>query len=515
MQDLPDQGFSPQADDPWPPITSLEYDPVLLLAEVELAHLRLHAVRRGSQPQPSPAPVQYPHEARVIPNSDDGLAWPPGAAGALAEFIYSHAHRPVKEVAIVGALGLLAGVCGREWCIPNSGLNIYVVLVARSAIGKEAMHSGISRLVSAVRADYAAADTFVCFDDFASGPALTKHLLANPRTVNVAGEYGHKFAAMAKGNESAMTTLRRSLTNLYSKSGRGNIAGGIVYSSQESNVASIEGAAFSLIGETTPGVFFESMHRGMMEDGFMSRFTVVEYTGERPPRNRSRRDTPDPRLVTWLAAMMRHADQLGAKGQFQEVEHESAAISMLDAFEDECDEQINSAHDDEAQRQMWNRAALKVRRISGLLAVADQYLFPRVTPAHVEWAMALVRQDIAVFSKRLVNGDVGEGSDAGRERRLVELCREYLLMTTALPASMKKYEDAQKAGVVPHSYLTQKTQRLAMFESHPQGHRIALNAAISAAIDNGRLQLVTARGLELRGLTARGKMYAITDVDRH
>lgn len=515
MTTVPNASEGPQADDPWPPMTSLQFDPVPLLAELELAHLRFQAARGRTQRQACAPLVQSPLAVEVSPSADSGLAWPPGAAGALAQFIYQHAHRPVKEVAIVGALGLLAGVCGREWCIANSGLNIYVVLVARSAIGKEAMHSGISRLISAVRADYAAADSFVCFDDFASGPALTKHLLACPRTVNVAGEYGHKFAAMAKGNESSMTTLRRALTNLYSKSGRGNIAGGIVYSNQESNVASIEGAAYSLIGETTPGVFFESMHRGMMEDGFMSRFTVVEYTGERPPRNRDRRDTPDPRLVAWLAAMMRHADQLAAKRQFQDVEHESAAISMLDAFEDECDEHINVAHDDEAQRQMWNRAALKVRRISALLAVADQYLFPKVAAPHVEWATALVRQDIALFSKRLLNGDVGEGSDSGRERRLIELCRDYLLMTTALPASMKKYEDAQKAGVIPHSYLTQKTQRLAMFENHPQGHCAALKVAISAAIDNGRLQLVTAKGLELRGLTARGKMYAITDVDRH
>jgi hypothetical protein len=482
--------------------------------QCEQANLLRAQAQRGQAQRESHGCPNTSGASGPVSVAADGIAWPPGFAGALARFIYRRAHRPVPEVAIVGALGLLAGVCGREWCIPGSGLNIYVVLVARSGIGKEAMHSGISNLVSTARQKYDRADGFVTFDDFASGPALVKHVLGYPRSVNVAGELGHKFAAMAKGTESAMTTLRRQLTNLYSKSGRGNVAGGIAYSNQESNVASIEGAAFSLIGETTPGVFFESIHRGMMEDGFMSRFTVIEYTGERPRRNRNRIETPDPQLVDWLVAMMRQADLLAAKGEFQDVDYEPDAAALFDVFEDECDEQINAAQDDEAHRQMWNRAALKANRIAALLAVGDQYLFPRVTAVHVDWAIGLVRHDIAVFTKRLRSGDVGEGSDGGRERRLLELCREYLTMQE-LPSWAKKYEDAHKIGVVPHSYLSQKTQRLAMFENHPRGHSAALSIAISAAIDNGRLHVMTARGLELRGLAARGKMYVIADIDPH
>jgi len=422
----------------------------------------------------------------------------------------------VAEVAIVGALGLLAGVCGREWCIPGSGLNIYVVLVARSAVGKEAMHSGISRLLAAARVQYEPAHEFVCFDDFASGPALQKYLVDAPRSVNVAGELGHKFAAMARDTESAMKSLRRVLTNLYSKSGRGNVAGGIAYSSQENNVASMEGVSFSLIGETTPGTFFESITRGMMEDGFMSRFSVIEYTGDRPPKNPNRREFPEPALVDWLVAMMRQAHLMAKQEQYQDVAFEAAARAMLDDFDEECDRAINLAADDESQRQMWNRAGLKARRIAGLLAVGDHYLFPTISVAHAEWAINLVRHDITVFSKRIQSGDVGEGSDGGRERKLIELCREYLLLTDAtVPNWARKYDEAWRNALVPHSYLSQRTQRLSAFENHPRGHKVALSSAIGAAMDNGRLHLISPATLEKLGLSARGKMYAITDVDRN
>lgn len=455
---------------------------------------------------PSPSPNVG---AQGRPALAEPITCPPGFAGAIAQFIYRAAPRPVAEVAVVAALGLLAGICGREWTIPGSGLNIYVVLVARSGVGKEAMHRGIAKLVAAARKRYALADQFVSYDDVASGPALVKLLLNAPCSVNVAGEIGHKFSAMAKDNESAMRSLRRTMTNLYSKSGPDNVAGGIAYSNQENNVGSIEGASYSLIGETTPGTFFESITRGMMEDGFMSRFNVVEYRGDRPEKNPALCDTPEETLVDHIVALMRHAHLLRGTNKFQNVIFSPTAQTSLDAFEQECDDAIRRAGDDEGHRQMWNRAHLKVLRIAALLAVADNYLFPTVSDQHVRWAINLLRQDIGVFARRIKSGEVGEGSDDGRERKLLELCREYLLAKSSdLPAYGKKWNSMREAGFVTRNYLQIRTQRLAAFEKHPRGHKAALDMAIQTAIDNGNLIAVSnSTTVELHGF--HGKIYGV------
>ncbi|MGK2912621.1 MAG: hypothetical protein ACSLE1_22910 [Sphingobium sp.] len=223
----------------------------------------------------------------------------------------------MPEVAITAALGLMAGICGKVWVIPKSGLNLYVVLVARSGIGKEALHSGIADLVSACLLHSPVAGNFVDFTEYASGPALIKALSQNQCFVNVSGEIGRRFLAMSSTKESSMRTLRTQLTNLYTESAPNSIAGGISYSSQENNVESMKGVAFSLIGETTPGTFYECLTPAMMEDGFMSRFLVIEYIGDRPEKNPAQVEHPPQKLVTYLAGLMNHADVALARGNNQ------------------------------------------------------------------------------------------------------------------------------------------------------------------------------------------------------
>lgn len=424
----------------------------------------------------------------LAPPAQGALPMPPGFVGDLAQFVYQQAPRPVAEVAIVAALGLMAGITGRVWHIPGSGLNLYVVLVARSAIGKEAMHSGIAKLVAATAERYPEVSLHVDFSDFVSGPALQKACASNPCFVNVAGEIGHKFLQMATTNDANARSLRKVLTTLYSKSGPDSVAGGIAYSSQDNNVASTQGVSFSLIGETTPSTFYESITDAMMRDGFMSRFCVIEYAGDRPAKNPALIQRPPQAVVDHMLLIVRHAGLAEATDQFQEVAFSDGAQALLDRFEDECDAAITAAGDDENLRQLWNRAHLKALRVAALLAVGDHYLNPVVTDEQAEWAVTLMRHGIAAFDRRIRQGEVGEGSDGGREQKVLELCREFLLLPTdKLPAWLKHGKAMQDAGIIPRKYLQQRTQRFAAFERFKLGHTAALDMAIKTAMTNGNL----------------------------
>lgn len=413
--------------------------------------------------------------------------WPPGRVGEIARWMYSIAPRPVKEVAIVSAIGLFSGIMGRCYNINGSGLNLYIVLVARSAIGKEAMHSGISKLVSTIMPYNPAISNYVDFADYASGPALVKAIVQRNSFVNVAGEWGRKLRKMSDDHtEGPMATLRTVMTNLYQKSGAGNTVGGIGYSNKDSNIQSTSAVAYSMIGETTPDTFYESLTNSMMQDGFLSRFIVIEYNGLRPELNTVQSAPVPDEALNNLINILDNAYHCPVD-KYIDIAMSREAQGMLDAFDKECDKQINMT-DDESWRQMWNRAHLKALKLCGLLAGADNHSAPCVMQHHAEWALAVVKRDIRIMSRKMLDGDVGDG-DMVRERKLLATLKEY--MTTVPSKGYGINEAMRSAGVVPRKYLQIRLQRVNCFARHRMGQNIGLDSTIKSLIDSGYMSEVS------------------------
>lgn len=441
---------------------------------------------------PPPAEAALAQLAPVTPSAaqagKDGLAWPPGFVGALAQFIYNSSYLPVKEVSIVAALGLMAGITGKAWHIPKSGLNLYIVLVARSAIGKEALHTGIATVVSACVRELPQFGNFVDFTEYASGPALIKACAQNTSFVNVSGEWGRRMKriAMEDDREGPMTTLRTQMTNLYQKSAPMSIVGGIGYSSRENNIEALQSVAYSMVGESTPQTFYDSLTESMMEDGFLSRFLVVEYTGDRPDENEQMIDTPDSALVRYLCGMAFQADANIGNGLSQKVERTEEAAQILAAFSTRSANMIRSTND-EARRQMWNRATLKVLRVAAILAVGDNYMHPVIEKRHADWAISLILADIEIMRKRLDSGDVGL-NDTSRERKLVKVIQDYL----AKPVS-KGYgigDDMRQANIIPRNYIQTRTSRASAFYKHKLGPSKALDDTLNQLMASGYIMEV-------------------------
>lgn len=443
------------------------------------------AIDAAAVPVQAPrAPVGAITSAGMQPTAE--LPWPPGFVGVIARYIYDSAPRPVREVGIVSALGLFAGLCGKSWNIPQSGLNLYIILIARSAIGKEAMHSGISKIIHqcmGLTTNGNKISEFVDFADFASGPALAKAVAFNPSFVNVSGEWGRKLKRLAaeEGRDGPLASLRTIMTNLYQKSSSTSVVGGIGYSDKEKTVASVTGVAYSMIGETTPGTFYESLTESMMEDGFLSRFIVIEYDGERPAHNENPKTNLDVEELNQLLHVVHTAVVAKGASMVYGVGLDERARQMLQSFDKECDIQINSTTD-ESWRQMWNRAHLKVCRIAAILSVADRPESPVVTAEYVDWALQVVRRDIAIMTRRLVTGDVGI-NDHTRERKILFFIAEYIAGKVGtgynIPSSM------MKDGIVPRKYLQIRTQKVPTFQQHKFGASKALDDTVRSLVDSG------------------------------
>lgn len=436
---------------------------------------------------PAAVAIAAPLPHHVLTAGTTGIPWPPGVAGRIAQFVYQSAPRPVKEVAIVAAIGLLAGICGKGWHIPQSGLNMYITLIAQSGVGKEAMHSGISSIAKAVNMNNPIFYNFINFNDFASGPALQKGCAMNSCFVHVSGEWGKKLKLMAEaenGRNQSMTTLRTIMTNLYQKSGPAAIVGGIQYSQAENNISSVSGVAYSMIGETTPGTFYESLTPEMMEDGFLSRFLNIEYVGARPSANPNQVVVPDNALVEVLSNLATAANSVvTATHQSIAVGRDNEAAKLMADFEDECDREINSSKS-EAYRQMWNRASLKSMRLAALLAVADHHLYPCVNALHSAWAIDVVRRDIAIMQRKMEGGDVGTG-DKTRERKMMQVLKNYL--KNELPKTHHDSLPLKKQGIIARKYIQIYTWQSTSFNKFRAGAVPALNITIQSFIDNGYL----------------------------
>lgn len=428
----------------------------------------------------------YQATAKDLPQVPTGshLSWPPGVVGEIARYIYSISPRPIMEVSIVAALGMMAGVCGRSFSIPQSGLNLYIVLVGQSAIGKEAMHGGPSAIINQLMTSCPEASEFIDYSDFVSAPALTKAVAANPSFVNISGEFGKKLQRMASDErgDNVIQQLRTVMTNLYQKSGPGSVFGGLGYSDKDKNVASVNGVAYSLIGETTPGTFYDALTDTMMADGFLSRFIVVEYLGLRPLLNKDLKQPVPAHLVEHLSVIFRQSSACNKTGGNPvEVQLEDEAEEFLDVFNLKCDKEINST-DNEGWRQMWNRAHLKVYRIAAILASVDNPQYPVINLEHVMWAYDLVMRDIKVMERRIASGDVG-ASDATREKKILALALTYL--RDGASASYNIPEQMLKDGIIPRKYLQMNTQRTSCFTSHKLGQIASMDMTVRSLCDGG------------------------------
>lgn len=460
---------------------------------------------------PAALALAAPVNGAIAAAAEEGMQWPPGVLGKVAHFVYNSSFLRVKEVSIVTAIGFLAGIAGKAWHVNNSGLNQYVTLIGRSGIGKEAMHSGMSLLVRAVAERNPSTPQFVSFDDFASGPALTKYCAATPSFVNVCGEWGHKLKRMARsedGRDQAITTLRQVMTNLYQKSGPQSIVGGIKYSDKDNNAQSVSGVAYSMIGETTPGTYFESLTEPMMEDGFLSRFLTIEYKGNRPEANSEMILKPEDSLVDALAAIVDlSVKTLGYVRPAQAVGRSQEAASIFFAFENECRDKINGS-ENEAFRQMWNRAALKALRLAGLCAVADAPHYANIEVQHAVWAIDIVRRDIAIMESRISSGDVGS-TDLSRHRKLAAVIRHY--MQKPLPPSRLSEQKFKDNGVVTRKYLQVYCAQSSAFAKYKGGTTLALGLTLQSFIDQGYIAEVE-KSKAVKDFSFNGRCYRILDI---
>ena len=427
----------------------------------------------NGRPGPRPAPPLAP----VAPRRVRGSHLPPGFVGEIARYLYETSSRPVAEVATASALALVAGVVGRQYNISATGLNLYLILLAKTGVGKEEAARGIDRIVSSLRNTIPVVDQFIGPGTFASGPAVIRTLDERPCFVSILGEFGLTLQALSDVNASPHSVvLRRVLLDVYGKSGRNNALRSSAYADKEKNTKVVFSPALTLFGESTPETFYGGLSLSMVADGLIPRFLITEYKGDRPERNRTPYAPPSESLTQRFGDLVSTVLQMQANNSWYDVRLDAAAQAALDDFDGFCDAHIR-AGEAEGVRQLWNRTHLIALKLAGVLAVANNPADPIVTEVEARWAIDHARESAERIAERFETGDVGE-SDQKVNLDIRRLLQQYV---DSEFESVERYgvtRNLHEARVVPAVYLQRRTAGLAAFRKHKLGANAALREAV-------------------------------------
>ncbi|MDE2135499.1 MAG: hypothetical protein KGJ49_13000 [Alphaproteobacteria bacterium] len=424
---------------------------------------------------------------------ETGNDFPPGLVGEIAQFIYDAAPRPVAKIALAGAIGLFAGITGRAYNVSGTGLNQYIIIIAETGRGKEAASDGIDALMEAVAQTAPTATQFKGPTEIASAQAILKWLADSPCIYCVVGELGLKLKEMSEPHAPAhVAGLKRALLNLYSKSKKTSKLGAMAYSKREENTPVISAPAFTLLGETTPQVFFENISEGLISNGVLPRFLVIEYTGKRVPLCKAHNQAiPSPDLVVRLAGLVAHCAGLNAAtGQVHDVRADTDADAIFDRFNEYADAQINDDNECVAGRELWNRAHLKALKLAALVAVGVNPHFPTIDAKQAQWACNQIHAQTIALRAKFTNGEVGAVEDNENLRRK-EIIKAMFQYATTPFEKLRKYGISEKlhsARVIPQSYLQRRLGDTAAFRKARYGATKAITTTLQNMRENDELR---------------------------
>ena len=452
-------------------------------------------VESKASKNPNPA-IESKAQALPLAGSKGVYSVPPGLVGEIAQFIYAQAPRPVPEIALAGALGLVSGIIGRAYNISGTGLNQYVLLLAPTGTGKEAIASGIDKMMAQVIRTVPAASDFIGPGEIASSQAIIKYMSKGPNSfVSLVGEFGIYLQQMASINAPPhLMGLRRFLLDAYNKSGEGKVLRPSIYSDKDKNTSAVIAPAFTLMGESTPERFYEGLHEGLISEGLLPRFTMIEYHGERPALNPGHLHAqPSFELIDRLSTLCAHALMLNSQHKAIQVETMPEAKALFDKFDAHCDANINTS-DREIRRHLWNRAHIKALKLSAVVAVGCNPYDPTITADVASWAIDLVIADVRNLLRRFDAGEIGIDNDETKQlAKIISCIKDFIVSPWA---DVAKYtgegaSNLHSARIIPYSYIQRRLASVAVFRKDRMGASVSIKRALKTLCERGDLQEVS------------------------
>lgn len=492
-------------------------------------------------------------------SDNNALIIPPVSSGVLYEMTkwsYETRIKPILEVSLASCLGILSGVVGKMWQLPTgTGLNNYIILSARSGVGKEGLHSTKNDLIYQFACDHPDLlrdlRRHVVDDDFVSGQALVKRCLQEAGStkgkkvsslpdnwnlmrkryvsfVNFQSEFGKNLGQMSDCKAgSPADTLKAQYLKLYTGSAKTSMLSAMSYSNEEESIDESFAPAFSVIGETTIAGYADALSPQMAQDGFLSRFVTITYKGKTVLQNKLGIHKKIPkRIIEWVKDLCAQESTLSGNAvtgvcepRFIQVDFTEEADKYNDMLEQWSVDMLDQAGDKEYYRQAWVRFQLKILKLAGLCAVCQNPSQPVVSIQHMAWATRLVLADVTNMYELITNGDTNltGNSENTQAVTLVETMKRFLTSDNSVQlASMTNLSGhiitiMRANNIIPLKYLTTSLGNNKSFTTSKVGFNKAIEATIQRLCDEGVIETLP-KQTTFSTFKTRGTCYKLLDL---
>ena len=298
------------------------------------------------------------------------MPWPPGLFGDLCQDIYNMSRFQYREVSIVTALGLVAGITGRRFNISDTGLNLYMTLIMNTGMGKDQIASFITRALLELN-ESGKSSSFIGKKNHHSAKALVKEIIEARSQVVVCTESGLADASKVGDR----TGLRKEMLDIYTKSGSKEYLNGTAYSSAEDNIPTIRSPALTIVNETTPAKALKNYQQNeSMQSGDLPRQSIFRFTGNKPYPNVNIQSELSPNVLDKLKHLIHKCAPVQASDDPLAYNMDPAVGS--DVWKDMVandrywiDYQNDHKYEDSTRAMMASRTHVKTLKMAGICSV--------------------------------------------------------------------------------------------------------------------------------------------------
>ena len=334
------------------------------------------------------------------------IEYPPGLLGELVQSAYNQQFLHSHIFAFVSAMGLVAGITGRTFNVLGTGLNIEMLVIARTGRGKDAIRKFISQTLMNLN-EHGETSSFLAPSRF-TGPVAMYNALKDSRScVSVQTECG-LIRSSETGDQSGIVRYQ---LGLYSASGKNEMMGSEGYSSKDGSIQSLRAAAMTFIMESTAESFSSIFNNEKaFLTGELPRVGIYRESDFIPETDFS----PKPQIPDNVMLKLKYLTQLCSRQQAKPtpdvIDFQFETPSKLNDINDRWRNVLNSQEDD-ARILMATRNTLRTVKYAAIAAAfnnepGDHVIHDR----ELDWANRAIEAEfnsIEFFFRNVaVQGDI-------------------------------------------------------------------------------------------------------------